>query len=203
MPDRAPPHTQTPECACCRPITVESRKYRQRVRCRRFPPIVAMLRSCGEAPASNASRTNGTRSPTVGSAASSSIVTSAPTRNVSSATVIPRSGRRVMSTSRSGSSTPSFKTRSSSVVPPGEVLSLGVGAHQRHRGGHVVGTDVLERSHRYSLPRPATSRIAATMFGYAPQRQRLPLMNSRISSSEPARPSCSSATADMICPGVQ
>src|SRR5207237_7007654 len=84
-----------------------------------------------------------------------------------------------------------------------EVLSLGVGAHQRHSGGHVVGTDVLEGSHRYSLPRPATSRIAATMFGYAPQRQRLPLMNSRISSSEPARPSCSSATADMICPGVQ
>ena len=28
-------------------------------------------------------------------------------------------------------------------------------------------------------------------------------MNSRISASEPARPSASSATADMICPGVQ
>jgi hypothetical protein len=37
----------------------------------------------------------------------------------------------------------------------------------------------------------------------APHRQRFPLMNSRISSSEPARPSSRRATADMICPGVQ
>jgi len=63
--------------------TVASRKFRQRVRCRRFPPIVAMLRSCGEAPARSASRTNGTRSLTVGSAASSLIVTSASTHSVS------------------------------------------------------------------------------------------------------------------------
>jgi hypothetical protein len=41
------------------------------------------------------------------------------------------------------------------------------------------------------------------MFGYAAQRQMLPLMNSAISSSEPALPSSSSLTADMICPGVQ
>jgi hypothetical protein len=61
--------------------TAGSRKYRQRVRCRMFQPIVAMLRSCGEAPASSASRTNGRRSATVASAASSSIVASAPTRN--------------------------------------------------------------------------------------------------------------------------
>jgi hypothetical protein len=59
------------------------------------------------------------------------------------------------------------------------------------------------RGNGYSPDRPATSRIAATMFGYAPHRQRLPLMNSRISSSDPALPSSSSATADMICPGVQ
>jgi hypothetical protein len=58
--------------------TVGSRKYRQRVRCSRFPPIVAMFRNWVEAPASNASHTSGTRSITVGSAASSSIVVSPP-----------------------------------------------------------------------------------------------------------------------------
>jgi hypothetical protein len=36
-----------------------SRKYGQRVRCSRLPPIVAMLRSCGEALASSASATSG------------------------------------------------------------------------------------------------------------------------------------------------
>ena len=41
------------------------------------------------------------------------------------------------------------------------------------------------------------------MFGYAPHRHRLPLENSRISASDPARPSASSPTADMIWPGVQ
>ena len=30
------------------------RKYMQRVRCRRLPPVVAILRSCAEAPASRA-----------------------------------------------------------------------------------------------------------------------------------------------------
>ena len=83
-----------------------------------FPPIVAMLRSCVDAPASSASRTHGNRSVTVGSAASSSIVVSARTVRVSSLRVIPRSGRRVMSISRSGSSTPSLSIRSSWVVPP-------------------------------------------------------------------------------------
>src|SRR3954447_19417761 len=84
-----------------------------------------MFRSCGEAPASSASRTSGSRSVTVGSAASSSIVVSAPTRSVPSPRVIARNGRRVMSTSRSGSSTPSFRTRSSWVVPPARYRASG------------------------------------------------------------------------------
>ena len=63
--------------------------------------------------------------------------------------------------------------------------------------------------------------MAATIPGYAPQRQMLPLMRSLISSSErlksrtrvrrfsvtwlasPFLASCSSATAEQICPGVQ
>src|SRR3954453_5694400 len=44
--------------------------------------------------------------------------------------------------------------------------------------------------------------IAATILGYAPQRQILPLISSRISSSVCARPSLIRATADMIWPGV-
>jgi hypothetical protein len=41
------------------------------------------------------------------------------------------------------------------------------------------------------------------MFGYAAQRQILPLIHSAISASSPACPSFSTATADMIWPGVQ
>ena len=36
-----------------------SRKYAQRVRCIKLPPIVAMLRSCGDALSSKAMATNG------------------------------------------------------------------------------------------------------------------------------------------------
>jgi hypothetical protein len=80
--------------------------------------MVAMLRSCVEAPASSASRTNAARSSSTGSAASSSIVVNAPTTSASPQRVIPRSGRRVMSTSRSGFSTPSLRIKSICVVPP-------------------------------------------------------------------------------------
>src|SRR5215469_5337891 len=102
-----------------------SRKYRQRVRWRMFPPIVAMLRSCVEAPASRASRTKGRRSATATLAASSSIVASAPTRRTSPSRVIMLSGRRVISTSRSGSSTPSLSIRSTWVLPPARYWALG------------------------------------------------------------------------------
>src|SRR5215469_10523781 len=105
--------------------TAGSRKYRQRVRWRMFPPIVAMLRSCVEALASSASRTNGRRSATVTSAASSSIVASAPTRRTSPSRAISRSGSRVMSTNRCGSSTPSLSIRSTWVVPPARYCALG------------------------------------------------------------------------------
>ncbi len=40
--------------------------------------------------------------------------------------------------------------------------------------------------------------IAATMLGYAPQRQMLPLISSRISSAVFALPSASSPTAEQI-----
>ena len=50
---------------------------------------------------------------------------------------------------------------------------------------------------------PLASRTAATMPLYAPQRQRLPLIHSRISASLPAWPSSMHATAEQIWPGVQ
>ena len=43
--------------------------------------------------------------------------------------------------------------------------------------------------------------MAATMFGYAPQRQRLPLIHSRICASFFAWPSLMQATAEQIWPG--
>ena len=82
--------------------------------------------------------------------------------------------------------------------PSGEVLRAWVGADKGDRTRDVVGADVCQRGRRHSSSSAATSRIAATIFGYAPQRQMLPLMNSRISSSDRARPSARSATPDII-----
>src|SRR5215211_4786374 len=58
-------------------------------------------------------------------------------------------------------------------------------------------------SERIHVLFPAASLIASTIFGYAPQRQRLPLIHSRISSSLFTCPSLMQATAEQICPGVQ
>ena len=69
------------------------------------------------------------------------------------------------------------------------------------RGGRVAGPLVRERLHA------TVSAIAATMFGYAPQRQRLPLMRSRISGASSVAPSRSASaiipTAEHSWPGVQ
>ena len=69
------------------------------------------------------------------------------------------------------------------------------------RGGRVAGPLVGERLHA------TVSAIAATMFGYAPQRQRLPLMRSRISGASSVAPSRSASaiipTAEHSWPGVQ
>ena len=59
---------------------------------------------------------------------------------------------------------------------------------------------VAEVAHQ---PLPRRRRTAAQMFGYAPQRQMLPLIPSRMAPSLSATPSASSATAERICPGVQ
>ncbi len=62
------------------------------------------------------------------------------------------------------------------------------------RGG-VGGADVVEVVHEAC---PRTRWIAATMFGYAPQRQMLPLIASFTSASAGPHGSFRSATADMI-----
>src|SRR5215475_4131786 len=76
-----------------------------------------MFRNCGEAASNRDSLTTGRRRETSGSAASSAIVVSAPTRTAPPSGTTPRNGRRVMSISTSGPSTPSF-IRSTCVVPP-------------------------------------------------------------------------------------
>jgi hypothetical protein len=102
-----------------------SRKYEQRTRWRRLPPIEAMLRSCCEAPRSSACETAGKRSTTAGARATSLIRASAPMRTPpsrSSSTSV--SGSALMSTSRSGRST-SRRMRSTSVVPPARNALVG------------------------------------------------------------------------------
>ena len=79
---------------------------------------------------------------------------------------------------------------------------VGRAAGARARGGVRVGRALVgEGLHG------ATSAIAATMFGYAPQRQRLPLMRSRISAASSVTPSASASasmpTAEQSWPGVQ
>src|SRR6185503_13304807 len=82
--------------------------------------------------------------------------------------------------------------------------AAGAAPDQRDRLVDAAGARVAERSHQRSPPdRSRTSRIAARIFGYAAQRQILPLMHSAIWASSAAWPSSSSATADMIWPGVQ
>src|SRR4029453_16344472 len=46
-------------------------------------------------------------------------------------------------------------------------------------------------------------RIASSILGYVPQRQRLPAMRCRISSRDGSGELATSAAADTICPGVQ
>ena len=84
-------------------------------------------------------------------------------------------------------------------------------AGQRDGAGRVGGPDVVERLHRAA---PA-SCTAATMFGYAPHRHRLPLIRSATSASlsdgspsvtrlgQPAPYSASAPTAEHTWPGVQ
>src|SRR5882762_7497866 len=86
---------------------------------------------------------------------------------------------------------------------------------RRHSLGRRARTFVGKGSH---VLLQGTSLMASTMLEYAPQRQMLPLMRSRISSGVgcgravrsvltrlgmPALISPSTATAEQICPGVQ
>src|SRR5260370_37798279 len=74
-----------------------------------------------------------------------------------------------------------------------------ISGHLAHRIGDVVRASVLEIDH----DRPIACWIAATVLGYAPQRQILPLMSSRISPALFALPSALSAAAARLRPGVR
>ena len=104
---------------------VTSWKYRQRVRCSRLPPTVAMLRSWPDAPASTARASTGNPARTRGSAARSLLRTPAPIRSPPPARgSMPRGSNPVTSTSRSGTATPSF-IRSTRLVPPARKAAPG------------------------------------------------------------------------------
>ncbi|KOG91009.1 hypothetical protein ADK38_05545 [Streptomyces varsoviensis] len=84
----------------------------------RFPPVVAALRSCPDAPASRACDSAGYRARTRGCAARSLLRTFAPTdRPPSGVGVTSVSGSPETSTSSPGAATPSF-IRSTRFVPP-------------------------------------------------------------------------------------
>ena len=89
----------------------------QRVRCIRFPPIEAMLRSCGDALASSACEMAGKRSTTTGCTATSLMRASAPMRMPSPRLSTVAIGSALMSTTCDGCST-SFFIRSMRFVPP-------------------------------------------------------------------------------------
>ena len=98
-------------------VQVSSRKYGQRVRCIRLPPIDAALRSCGEALASSACAMAGKRRCTAECAATSDMRASAPIRIPPSTSSIAASGNALMSTTCDGRSTVVF-IRSTRFVPP-------------------------------------------------------------------------------------
>src|SRR5215470_105979 len=133
-----------------------------------------MLRSCGEAASSRDSLTTGRRRATSGSAASSAIVVSAPTRTTPPSGATPRSGRRVMSISTCGPSTPSF-IRSTCVVPPARYAASGPVAA-------VATAWCTSVARRYSnartvrLPRRRTARLPCRRTARLPCRRtaRLP-----------------------------
>ena len=78
----------------------------------------------------------------------------------------------------------------------GRTRDEGCARHLRNCGVNIGRSMIGKRVH--GLARSATCWMATTMLGYAPQRQMLPLMHSRISAADPVRCSLSSATADMI-----
>ena len=71
--------------------------------------------------------------------------------------------------------------------------------HLAHGVGDIRRTRILEVDHDC----PIACWIAATMLVYAPQRQMLPLISSRICSGVFALPSAISPAAEQIWPGVQ
>ena len=199
---RSPRRTRTRARACCRPPPSDPGNSGSACAAgcsRRSSPCCAA--AARRPPAAPRGRT-ASRSATVGSAASSSIVVSAPTCSVPPSRVIPRSGRRVMSTSRSGSSTPSFSIKSSWVVPPARYWASGsalasatataTSSARMYSNGRIATRpprgDLSDRGDDVWI-RAATADVAAHE-----------LADLLIG---PARPSASRATADMIWPGVQ
>src|SRR5437588_2818677 len=98
-------------------VQVSSRKYGQRVRCIRLPPMDAALRNCGDALASNACAMAGKRRCTIGWTATSDMRASAPMRIPPPTSSIFDNGSALISMMCAGFSTVVFM-RSTRFVPP-------------------------------------------------------------------------------------
>ena len=85
------------------------------------------------------------------------------------------------------------------ICAAGDEFRPRVRGHLAHGVGNIHRTRILKADHDC----PIACWMAATMLVYAPQRQMLPLINSRICSGVFARPSAINPAAEQIWPGVQ
>src|SRR6266536_3268158 len=143
----------------------------QRLRCRRLPPMVAWLRTCGLAEFKSASEMTGNCSTMAGCAATSAIVAAAPSLRPPGPTSIRLSKSPARLTSRSGRRTCSWRSCTMSVPPAmySAVASLRPAwarkamAVESSRGRSSVN-GCMAQPRRAGPVTPAASWMAATML---------------------------------------
>ena len=158
-----------------------------RVRCRRLPPMVAMLRSCGEAPAATPRLAPGSVRGPAGARRASLFRTRAPIRSPPLAVSLDRvqRQRRDVDEQRPASRSPSF-IRSTRLVPParnrgrggaGDAARRHVGAGRRARtrtGSSVpLGAAVLDRAPTISGRRRSGRGCRSSVRGSRRRRARV------------------------------
>ncbi len=163
--------------------------------------MLPILRTCGEAEARSASLITGQPRRTSGWAATSLMRAMPCSVSPSAPVSIPAGRIGSRSTSVAGASTSFFISCRRSLPPAMYFAPAALAAAVA--ASRLVGWERVKTCMAQLCICCAASSIAATMFTYAPQRQMLPLIHSRISSGDPAWPSSMSAVADMIWPGVQ
>src|SRR5437868_10697994 len=169
-------------------VQVSSRKYGQRVRCIRLPPIDAMLRICGDALRSSACEIAGKFWRMYGCAARSLMRAIAPMRTPPFTGPIVPIGSALMSTMCVGRSTSHF-SRSTRFVPPAmnfapsrepDFTAAGISCSRTKSNGF---TDRLRNAHVAA----AATDIAARPLANLGVRSRVALANERDRRADLAR----------------